>query len=80
MSKKSETDAERARAIKQMREWLKPGDTLLAGQAFINIGAMLGLLPLTGVPLPFISHGGTALLFALIEVGIILSISRHNKT
>ena len=50
--------------------------TLLAGQAFINIGAMLGLLPLTGVPLPFISHGGTALLFALIEVGIILNISK----
>ncbi|MFA5022877.1 MAG: putative peptidoglycan glycosyltransferase FtsW [Candidatus Paceibacterota bacterium] len=49
---------------------------LITGQAFINIGAMLGLLPLTGVPLPFISHGGTALLFALIEVGIILNISK----
>ncbi len=52
--------------------------TLIAAQAFINIGAMLGLLPLTGVPLPFISHGGTALLLVLIEVGIILSISRHH--
>lgn len=52
---------------------------LITGQAFINIGAMLGLLPLTGVPLPFISHGGTALLFALIEVGIILNISKANK-
>lgn len=51
--------------------------TLISAQAFINIGAMLGLLPLTGVPLPFVSHGGTALLFVLIEVGIILSISRH---
>lgn len=50
----------------------------LSAQAFINIGAMLGLLPLTGVPLPFVSHGGTALLFALIEVGIILSVSRHH--
>ncbi len=49
---------------------------LITGQAFINIGAMLGLLPLTSVPLPFISHGGTALLFALIEVGIILNISK----
>jgi cell division protein FtsW len=49
---------------------------LITGQAFINIGAMIGLLPLTGVPLPFISHGGTALLFALIEVGIILNISK----
>ncbi|HRZ30204.1 MAG TPA: putative peptidoglycan glycosyltransferase FtsW [Candidatus Paceibacterota bacterium] len=53
--------------------------TLISAQAFINIGAMLGLLPLTGVPLPFVSHGGTALLFALIEVGIILSISRHHS-
>lgn len=54
--------------------------TLISAQAFINIGAMLGLWPLTGVPLPFVSHGGTALLFALIEVGIILSISRHHST
>lgn len=53
--------------------------TAISAQAFINIGAMLGLLPLTGVPLPFISHGGTALLFALIEVGIILSISHEAK-
>lgn len=53
--------------------------TAISAQAFINIGAMLGLLPLTGVPLPFVSHGGTALLFALIEVGIILSISREAK-
>lgn len=54
--------------------------TSISAQAFINMGAMLGLLPLTGVPLPFVSHGGTALLFALIEVGIILSISREAKT
>jgi cell division protein FtsW len=54
--------------------------SLIGAQAFINIGAMLGLLPLTGVPLPFVSHGGTALLFALIEVGIILSVTRHHKT
>ena len=53
--------------------------TLISAQAFINIGAMLGILPLTGVPLPFVSHGGTALLFALIEVGIILSITRHHN-
>lgn len=44
---------------------------------FINLGSMLGLIPLTGTPLLFISHGGTALLFALLEAGIILSISRH---
>ncbi len=49
---------------------------MITAQAFINIGAMLGVIPLTGVPLVFISHGGTAMLFALIEVGIILNISR----
>lgn len=49
---------------------------LIASQSFINIGAMLGIIPLTGVPLIFISHGGTALLFALIEVGIVLNVSR----
>ncbi|MFA6416038.1 MAG: putative peptidoglycan glycosyltransferase FtsW [Candidatus Paceibacterota bacterium] len=46
-------------------------------QASINIGAMIGILPLTGVPLLFISHGGTALLFVLIEMGIILNISKQ---
>ena len=49
---------------------------LIASQSFINMGAMLGIIPLTGVPLIFISHGGTALLFALIEVGIVLNVSR----
>ncbi len=45
--------------------------------AFMNIGAMLGILPLTGLPLPFISHGGTALLCALASVGIILNVAAH---
>lgn len=44
---------------------------------FINIASMLGLIPLTGTPLLFISHGGTALLLALVEAGIILNISRQ---
>lgn len=47
-------------------------------QAAINLGAMLGVLPLTGVPLPFISYGGNALIVTLIGVGILLSISRHS--
>ena len=47
---------------------------------FINIASMLGLIPLTGTPLLFISHGGTALLISLIEAGIILSISRIKTT
>jgi len=45
--------------------------------AFLNIGAMLSLFPLTGLPLPFISHGGTALLAALASVGLILNIAAH---
>jgi cell division protein FtsW (lipid II flippase) len=45
--------------------------------AFMNIGAMLGILPLTGLPLPFISHGGTALLSVLASVGIILNVAAH---
>jgi len=46
-------------------------------QAFINIGSMVGVLPLTGIPLPFISYGGTALVAELIGVGILLNISKN---
>lgn len=49
-------------------------------QAFINIGAMLGIIPLTGQPLPFISHGGTALMATLIMCGFILNVAAHRKT
>ena len=49
---------------------------LISSQSFINIAAMLGVLPLTGVPLLFVSHGGSALLFALAEVGVVLNISK----
>jgi cell division protein FtsW len=51
--------------------------SLILVQSFVNIGAMLGLIPLTGVPLLFVSHGGTALLFSLLEAGIILNISKY---
>lgn len=46
-------------------------------QAFINIGAMLGILPLAGVPLPFIAYGGSALVAELVGVGILLNISKQ---
>ena len=49
---------------------------LIVSQSFANIAAMLGLIPLTGVPLVFVSHGGTALLFAFLEIGIMLNISK----
>lgn len=46
-------------------------------QAVINIGAMLSLLPLTGIPLPFISYGGTSLIISLFGAGILLNISKY---
>ncbi len=53
--------------------------TLLTAQSFLNIASLVGLFPLTGVPLVFISHGGTALMVALGAVGIILNVSRYTK-
>jgi len=52
---------------------------LLAFQAFTNMSAMLNIIPLTGLPLPFISHGGTALLVVLAEAGFILNVAAHQK-
>ena len=45
-------------------------------QAFINIGAMIGILPLTGIPLPFISYGGSHIAVELAAVGVLLNISK----
>lgn len=50
---------------------------LIAAGSFVNMASMLGLIPISGVPLMFISHGGTALFIALVEAGIILNISRY---
>jgi len=52
---------------------------MIVSQAFVNIGGMIGVLPLTGIPLPFVSHGGTALFITLLEVGIVMNISKNNK-
>lgn len=49
----------------------------LSTQAIINIGAMIGLLPLKGITLPFISYGGTSLIFATAAVGLVYNISRY---
>lgn len=51
----------------------------LSVQALVNIGGVVGLLPITGVPLPFMSFGGTALVVSLIGVGILVSIARHTE-
>lgn len=53
--------------------------TLIITQAFLNIASMLALAPIMGLPLPFISHGGTALLTLLGSVGIILNVSKYQK-
>jgi cell division protein FtsW len=53
--------------------------TWLSVQAFINIGAMIGLLPLKGITLPFISYGGTSVVFASAAVGIVFQISRYTN-
>ena len=49
-----------------------------AFQAFINIGMTIGIMPVTGVPLPFVSYGGSALFCDMIAVGVLQSIHRRN--
>ena len=46
-------------------------------QAFVNIGAVIGILPITGVPLPFVSAGGSSLVFGMAGAGLLLSVARH---
>lgn len=53
--------------------------SLIVIQSFLNMAAMLGVIPLSGTPLIFVSHGGTALLMALFSIGIMLSASRERK-
>ena len=53
--------------------------TLITTQASIHIGALLGVFPLTGVPLPFVSHGGTALMAYLGAAGIMCNVSKYRK-
>lgn len=47
-------------------------------QAFLNMGALSGLLPLTGIPLPFMSHGGSAMIVSMAAVGVLMNISRQS--
>jgi cell division protein FtsW len=53
--------------------------TWLSVQSMINIGAMLGLLPLKGITLPFISYGGTSLIFVSAALGLVFNISRYTS-
>ncbi|MBK8732966.1 MAG: putative lipid II flippase FtsW [Actinomycetales bacterium] len=49
----------------------------ILGQAMVNIGAVIGLLPVIGVPLPFVSAGGSALISSMLAVGMLVSFARH---
>lgn len=53
--------------------------SIIIGQAFLNIGAMLAVAPLSGLPLPFISHGGTALMATLASLGIVINVSKYRN-
>lgn len=51
----------------------------IVGQGLINIGAAIGLLPITGVPLPYVSFGGSALVFTMTASGILLNVARQGR-
>jgi len=51
--------------------------TMVAAQAFVNISVVLGLMPTKGIPLPFVSNGGSSLLINLVGMGILLNVSQH---
>jgi cell division protein FtsW len=53
--------------------------TLVSGQAAVNLGAVLGIAPLTGIPLPFVSYGGSSLLVLLASVGVLLNIAVNER-
>jgi len=53
--------------------------TWIGGQIFLNVGSTVALIPLTGVPLPFLSCGGSSLVMILIATGILLAIARDNE-
>ena len=66
------------RAPDQFSRYVATGITLLfMFQAFINIAAMLSLVPLTGIPLPFVSYGGSSLMVMLLATGVLLNISQQ---
>jgi cell division protein FtsW len=43
----------------------------------VNIGGVTGILPITGVPLPFVSFGGSALVISLVAIGVLVAVARH---
>ena len=53
--------------------------TLVCGQAAVNLAAVLGIAPLTGIPLPFVSYGGSSLVVLLAGVGVLLNIAVNDR-
>jgi len=54
--------------------------SVLCVQVMINVGVVIGLLPVTGITLPFMSYGGSSLSITLLSIGIVLNISRHTES
>ena len=54
--------------------------TMVAIQALVNISVVLGLMPTKGIPLPFVSAGGSSLIINLLGMGVLLNVSRHAST
>jgi cell division protein FtsW len=52
----------------------------LAAETLINIGAVVGVLPVTGIPLPFISYGGSSLVITMVAAGILVNIARQERS
>ena len=48
-------------------------------QTFVNVGMTIGIMPITGLPLPFISYGGSAIFADMIAIGLVQSVRRHHK-
>ena len=54
--------------------------SVLCVQVMINVGVVIGLLPVTGITLPFMSYGGSSLTITLLSIGVVLNISRHSES
>ena len=69
-----------ARASSQMDSWSPGGIVAMIGfQVFVNIGMTVGIMPITGIPLPFMSYGGSHTLTNLIAVGLLLGIHQRRS-
>ena len=51
--------------------------SMILFQVFVNVGMVIGIMPVTGIPLPFISAGGSSLVFALLGIGLVANVSQH---